>query len=182
MGTKTNVGRKTTDAQVMQRVDEVLRIRLDGAQVHDIREYAREKGWDVCDRQLRRYIDRADRLLTRQLEKDRDKLFARHVAQRRALYARALNAADYSVALRVLDSEAELLGLFPEKNTKKNGENNGPPIQINVFQRAEDLAQQLRNRAVDAGVPRSLIPVEHRGEPMDTAPAHPEAERIPVSG
>ena len=151
-------------------------------QTHDVREYAREKQWDVCDRQLRRYIDRADKLLTRQLEKDRDKLFARHIAQRRALYARALNAADYSVALRVLDSEAELLGLFPEKTPNKNGQNNGPPIQINLFQRAEDLAQQLRNRAVDAGLPGSLIPIEHRGEPVDTASAHPEADGVPVSG
>ena len=45
---------------------------------------------------------RADALLTRQLEKDRDRLFAKAIAQREALFARAVNAADYSTAARIL--------------------------------------------------------------------------------
>ncbi len=36
-------GTKATKAVVAQRVEEVLRIRLDGAQFWDVREYAREK-------------------------------------------------------------------------------------------------------------------------------------------
>ncbi len=36
---------KSDAAEVAKRVEEVLRIRLDGAQFHDIVQYAAEKGW-----------------------------------------------------------------------------------------------------------------------------------------
>ena len=36
---------KATNAVILQRVEEVLVIRLDGAQMHDIRRYASENGW-----------------------------------------------------------------------------------------------------------------------------------------
>jgi hypothetical protein len=106
---------KATNAEVMERVEAVLQIRLDGAQFHDIRQYASEKTWGVSDRQLRRYVAASDRLLAARLEKDRDRLFARHVAQRQTLYARAVNAADYRTALAVARDEAELQGLYPPK-------------------------------------------------------------------
>jgi hypothetical protein len=64
-------------------------MRLDGAEFHDIVRYAAEQGWNVRERQLWNYIRAADELLVGRLEKDRDKLLARHVAQRRALYAQA---------------------------------------------------------------------------------------------
>ena len=43
---------KATKAEILERVEEVLRVRLDGAQFHDIRQYASEKQWGVSDRQL----------------------------------------------------------------------------------------------------------------------------------
>jgi hypothetical protein len=101
-------------AEYNQRVDEVLRIRLDGAQLHDLKAYAAERQWNVSERQLFRYAKAADALIMRHAEKDREALIVRHVAQRRALYARALNSGDYGTALRVLDSECQLLGLFPK--------------------------------------------------------------------
>ena len=103
----------------MRRVEAVLRIRLDGAQFHDIRDYADapEQGWKVSDSQLRRYVRESDKLLAERLERDRDKLFARHVAQRQALFGRAINAADYRTALAVAKDEGELQGLYPPKKT-----------------------------------------------------------------
>ena len=44
---------KADNTTVLLRVEEVLRIRIDGAQFHDIREYAVEKAWGVSDTQLR---------------------------------------------------------------------------------------------------------------------------------
>jgi hypothetical protein len=106
---------KATKAEISRRVEEVLRLRLDGAEFHDVVQYAAEQGWNVRERQLWNYVRASDKLLARRLEKDRDKLLARHVAQRRALYARAVHAADYRTALAVARDEAALQGLYPPK-------------------------------------------------------------------
>jgi hypothetical protein len=105
--------KNATSAEVSLRVEEVLRIRLDGAQFHDVVQYASEKGWGVSDRQIGNYIRRADDLLVERQDKGRRRILARHFAQRSALYARAINAADYRTALTVLQDEAKLRGLYP---------------------------------------------------------------------
>ena len=94
------------------RVEEVLAIRLDGAQLHDIRRYASENGWGVSDRQLERYIEKADRLLVARRQRKWGRMKALHVARREALYARALQAADYRTALAVLQDLAKLQELY----------------------------------------------------------------------
>lgn len=111
--------KKADNTTITQRIEEVLRIRLDGAQFHDIVQYGSEKGWNVSERQIRKYIARADELLVERLDKKRKPVIARHVAQRQALYARAVNAADLRTALAILDSECKLRGLFPETGVKE---------------------------------------------------------------
>jgi hypothetical protein len=107
---------KATKATIRQRVEEVLQIRLAGAEFWNIRQYAAEKEWHVSDRQLWRYVAQTDQLLAEQLDKDRDKILNRHVAQRRTLYARAVQTGDYRAALAVLADEAKLWGLYaPQK-------------------------------------------------------------------
>lgn len=110
----TGKPRKSTNAVIAARVDEVLRIRIDGAGFHDIRRYAAENGWGVSDRQLERYIGKADRLLRERLERKASRLRALTVAKMRNLYARAVQAADYRTALACLQAEAKLLGLYPD--------------------------------------------------------------------
>lgn len=111
---------KADNTTIAVRVEEVLAIRLDGAQFHDIVQYASKKGWGVCERQLRRYIERADELLTTRHEKDRDKLLTFHHAARMALYARCVNAADYGNARATLADEAKLRGLYPAEKSETN--------------------------------------------------------------
>jgi hypothetical protein len=103
---------KATKAEVAKRVEEILQIRLSGAEFADIRQYAAENGWNVSDRQLRRYIQDSDALMAEGFERDRDKLFVRHVAQRRALFARTMQIGDYRTALAVAKDEADLQGLY----------------------------------------------------------------------
>lgn len=104
--------RKATNAVVLQRVEEVLAIRLDGAQLHDIRRYASENGWGVSDRQLERYIEKADKLLIERRQKKWKRMKALHLARREALYARALQSADFRTALAVLQDMAKLEELY----------------------------------------------------------------------
>jgi hypothetical protein len=116
---------KATRAQVQARVEEVLAIRLDGAEFWHVRESAREKEreegspWHLrdgqkplSDGQLWRYIGMADRLIAESCRASRKKLLRRHLARRRNLYGKALSAGDYRAALAAAESEARLQGLF----------------------------------------------------------------------
>ncbi|HJZ55893.1 MAG TPA: hypothetical protein VKE74_13070 [Gemmataceae bacterium] len=98
-----------------QRIEEVLLIRLDGAQFHDVVRFGSEKGWNVGERMIRKYIRRADELLAERLDHRRRRVIARHIAQRETLYARAVNAADYRTALAILMDLDRLLGLYPDQ-------------------------------------------------------------------
>lgn len=117
---------KPTKAQVSLRVEEILRIRLDGAELWDIREYVGEQEqkegspWCLAARakplsesQLYRYIEKADRLISESCAARREKLIDRHLAQRRNLYAKAVSAGDLRTALAVLTDEAKLENLYP---------------------------------------------------------------------
>ena len=103
---------KATNAVILQRVEAVLAIRLDGAQLHDIRRYASENEWGVSDRQLERYIEKADRLLVGRRQRKWSRMKALHIARREALYARAVQSADHRTALAVLQDMAKLQDLY----------------------------------------------------------------------
>jgi hypothetical protein len=132
---------KADKALSARRVEDVLRIRLDGAEWWDVREFVREKekeqgsAWfladgqePLSDSQIRRYQQRADALMMQSHERSRRKLFRRHLAQRRNLFARANTTGDLRTALACLRDEGELLGLYtgrvkprapgPEKDRK----------------------------------------------------------------
>jgi hypothetical protein len=111
---------KASRAEVAERVAEVLRIRIDGAQFHDVVAYAKEKGWNVSERQAGRYLAQADELLAKRRERSRNRSIGLHLARREGLYARALNAADYRTALAVLDSTAKLQNLFESERQLKD--------------------------------------------------------------
>jgi hypothetical protein len=144
---------RAPDAELALRVEDVLHCRLNGGEFYDVRAFAKEKGWDVSDRQLWRYIGAADRLLEQSLERDRDKLFRRHLAQRRALYARALNDGDLRTALAIARDEAELHGLYPGKKVQLSGSKD-EPLTLNV----EALTDAERAAAVQRIVARYGLP------------------------
>jgi hypothetical protein len=149
---------KATKAQTQMRIEEVLRIRLDGAEFWDIREYVREKEreagsvWEVppggrplSDSQLWRYQAAADRLIAESCRSSRKKLLRRHLAQRRNLFAKAVSAGDYRTALAVARDEAELEGLYPPKKiapTTPDGADPWAPALRGVSD--EDLAVLAR--------------------------------------
>jgi hypothetical protein len=149
---------KPTKAQVEARVNEILRIRLDGAEIWDVREYVREKEqeegspWKLADgasplsdSQLWRYIAKADRLVAESCRASRKKLLRRHLAQRRNLYAKAVSVGDYRTALAVARDEAELQGLYPPTKvapTTPDGKDQWAPALKEATD--EDLAVLVR--------------------------------------
>jgi hypothetical protein len=82
---------------------------------------------------IRKYQEKADKLVEQSHEKSRKKLFRRHLAQRRHLYARAATTGDIRTALACLGDEAELLGLYPPKRTELSGPK-GQPVPLSFIE------------------------------------------------
>lgn len=150
--TKADKTAKADKMTVLQRVNEILAIRLQGGEFPEILQFASEKQWGVCERQLRNYIAKSDELLAQTLEQDRVRLFNRHVASRRALYARCMAINDYSNARQVLKDEAELLGLYPAKRTELSGPGGGaiPFVELTDDERRNALLAILAEDALGA--------------------------------
>jgi hypothetical protein len=106
---------KSTRAEVERRVTEVFKLRLGGAAMPDIREYAGAQSppWNVSDTQLYRYIEAADALMVKHFDAKAAHLLSLHLLRREQLYAHALSAGDFRTALAAADSAARLAGLFP---------------------------------------------------------------------
>jgi hypothetical protein len=119
---------KSTKAEVLKRVEEVFKLRLGGAEFADIRDYARapEQAWNVSNSQLWRYIQAADRRVKQRFDARAEHLLARHLLQRRQLYAHAMGAGDFRTALAVVQDEAKLEGLYPAAKTELTGRDGGP--------------------------------------------------------
>jgi hypothetical protein len=159
---------KATKTEISKRVEEVLRIRLDGAQFHDIVQYAAEKGWGLKDRQVRNYIRRADDLLVERQDRNRKRLIARRVAQREALYARALNAADHRTALAVLTDLDRLRGLYPDRDLRELLR-----LAAEQGRRVEDLECRLRDRSTTDQTPPPSPPAGPPAGPAGDGPPEP---------
>ena len=158
---------KPTKAQVQLRTEEILRIRLDGAEFWDVREYVREKeqeegsvwqlpegGKPLSDPTLWRYIGLADELVKASCLSSRKKLLRRHLAQRRNLFAKAVSAGDYRTALAVAKDEAELQGLYPPTKVSADEPEGRQGVWRRILHRRRPPRHHpRRRRAIRAGGP-----------------------------
>lgn len=160
---------RATEAQTEKRIEELLAIRLDGAELWDVREYVREKVaahdpvWGknpLSDSQLYRYLQRVDSHISESCKEARSKLLRRHLAQRRRLYARAVNVGDVRAALAALRDEAELLDLYPKPEDE---------LRKEVESLKRELAELTKNHDGDSITPDGTRP---------TSAVDTEAERL----
>jgi hypothetical protein len=172
----------TPEPVIRERVAQVYKLRLLGADLPAIRKYAEEQGWNVCDRTLKRYIRRGDKDMALQLERRKEVLFTQHVYKRRELYARCLAVSDHSTALRVLQDEAKLYDLYPEQKPAEPKQAN--VINIALFDRVNTLAEQLKQRqlTVDASLPGGALPGDGREKQVDQAQPYPETNGAALTG
>jgi hypothetical protein len=140
----TEIKKRTGKDQVEQRVNEILRVMLDGAQCWDLVDFVREREadatspWHVGEGdtplsypQIRRYVGKAKDLIAKSGQGERQELLLRHLAQRRSLFAKAVNMGDVRAALAVLQDEAALCNLYPARQTGQ--ERGAINIQQNNF-------------------------------------------------
>lgn len=125
---KPRVHPRCSDLQLEQRIDQLLRIVLDGAVDHDIREYVREMTsstkpedtavWGnqpLTYSQIRRYMVQviAKRNEIANLYQPHQEALAENIAIRRSLFAKALQQGDTRTALACINSEADFRGINP---------------------------------------------------------------------
>lgn len=178
---------RSSKAVVRVRVEAVMKLRLLGAEFHDLRQFASEddpetgRPWNVSERTLWRYLADADKLLDHYLEKDKQKLLNRHIGMRRSLYARAVERGDERTALLIAKDEAELLGLYPDRANGQGSRN----VSVNVFQAIGERDQQLRvigTDALDGDLQSGDVQGDRPGQPLDTQPAHAQADGVSACG
>jgi hypothetical protein len=136
---------RSTKTTVRKRVEELLALRLVGAEFVNLRHHAAEAGWGVSDRQLFRYIAAGDDLLAKTQERDRAKLFNRFVAVLWVIVARCLAASNDDGATRAIRVLLEMHGQFPPKRiapVMPDGRTAWQPVLSAAS--AEDLAQLAR--------------------------------------
>jgi hypothetical protein len=159
---------KATKAQVAARVEQLLRIRLDGAETWDIREYVREKVtaeepdpvWGdrmITDSQIRRYLQRVDLRIKESCRGSTKRLLRNHLARRRNLYAKAVLAGDFRTALSAARDEAELLNLYPPQRHQLTGKAGGPlRFTLEDAVRADQELEKWQHERPQPGASREL--------------------------
>lgn len=165
---------KADQSMMRERVEEVTRLLLAGAEFADIRKYAQERNWQVSDRHVRRYIERAYSGLQKYGRRQQGQLLGRHLMQRRALYARSVKAGDVRTALQVVRDEANLLGLYQsgKGQSAAAASSHAIPIALNkrisMILAAEARADKrelelLAHADVTIGItlPDSALPIVH---------------------
>lgn len=111
--------RKSDEATIRARIEEVLQLILDGGAYPDVVQHAAEKGWNLKERQLREYMGRATDLLVERQERRRKRVIAVHLARREKLFARAVKAGNVRAALAVLADTAKLQNLYADSRELK---------------------------------------------------------------
>jgi hypothetical protein len=137
---------KASSSTIRARVEAVLTLLLDGAELWDVRQYVSEKqsaaeapwmipegGKALSERQIRRYCERAEDLIQEAQRTNRRKLIRRHLARHWRLYAKSVGAGDYRAALACLRDEAELQGLYPPKGIALGGKGGGP-VELRIIE------------------------------------------------
>lgn len=105
---KTETYPKSTFLEVQDRVSAVFNLLLIGASRRKIRQFAAEK-WGISDRQVDRYISKANEEFRHTANRDRDLNFGKASARLEHLFATAMQNHESRQALAV---EREIIGLY----------------------------------------------------------------------
>lgn len=146
---------RPTDPIIVQRIAEVLQLRLDGAESWDVRRYVAEReaagtvpwqipegGNPLSERTIRSYVQAADAQIAATCRQSVAARRNRHLALRRNLYRRALAAEDWKAAQSVLADWAKLEDVYP---TAK--------VNVNVGEIDRAIEQLLANLAAGGEAP-----------------------------
>ena len=115
---------KITKAEMENRVTEVTDLLLKGAKRVQILQYVSKMNWNVTDRMVDNYIQKATEAIKESAAIDRDYEIALANGRYEYLYWKSISGKDHRGALSVVQAKSKLLGLdAPTRNeTKIEGE------------------------------------------------------------
>jgi hypothetical protein len=134
---------RSKEQKSRDRVEEIIRLRIGGAELQQIMEYAKNNAWNVGKRRLQYLMKEADDILARQVEKNRPRLIGLALQRRMDLYRQCLEAKDRRTALSVLRDLAQLFGLYPPKSLKIEDNTPSPTISR---EEQDQILQKLTER------------------------------------
>jgi hypothetical protein len=137
---------KSTRREIHARIEQVVELRLGGAELAQVVHYANQNAWSVGTRMCQKYIAAADLRIAGQAEKDRARLIALHVARRMNVFRRAMDRDDLKVAMAVLKDLGQIQAIYPTQALRLKLEDATTPRTMSVLSK-EDI-QDLRNMAL----------------------------------
>ena len=95
--------------------------------------------WGLSERQVGRYISEVLKRWSSELSrKERETLLVEALMKRRHLFRKAMKEGNWNLALRILDSEARLLGLMPSKvSDRPRPRLISPPRKVIIYEKKE---------------------------------------------
>jgi hypothetical protein len=105
------MAKKSDNAEIDQRVNQVYSLVLQCYSTEKIVEYSRQV-WGINRAQTARYIQRARSRMMEVTAIKREEAFAEEMELRREIIRKALDDKKYQTALQAADSRAKLRGLF----------------------------------------------------------------------
>lgn len=105
------MAKRSTAAQVEQRLTQVTGFLLSGVSRSDILQFASKSKWGVTERQVDNYIADATQRIKDSATLDKEYLLARSISRLDSLYKKAVTDKDTRAALAVEAKIIELFGL-----------------------------------------------------------------------
>ena len=127
---------------------------------------------------LWRYIAAADKLVKERFDAKAEHLLARHLLQRRQLYAHAMGSGDFGTALRVLQDEAKLEGLYPPQKIAPTNPTGDQPYEPSTLSDLERAAA-LRNLYARLGTPGGSTPADRPDDGGGSLLGRPDGDPDP---
>jgi len=105
---------KSTNAQILERVKEVINLLINGNSREDIVQYCTAQ-WKIKERQTDTYIKKAKKHIEEKVEKEIDYNFNLTILRMNNLYKKSIDKKDYKTALSIQKELAQLLQLYDTK-------------------------------------------------------------------
>ena len=142
---------RSTKAEVEARVEAVAELLIRGFRRRQILQYAAgdinadppRESWDVSERQVDTYIERATALLSEAAKTVFKVEFGKSVRRHEYLFSRALAAGEFNTAISVERSRKALLGLDAPRRTEHTGKGGGPIQTEEVSLTDEERAARI---------------------------------------
>jgi hypothetical protein len=164
-----------------QRVRDIIKLRLAGAELDEILQFAKENAWGVGRRAVQYLMQAADRQLARRFNRDTKAMVAQHATMRMQIYRTALADGDGKLALSVLKDLDALLGLYAAKGVRiEDMTSTSTPTPLSK-QEVRDLRDMALRKLglLDSGT--TIAPPTNGHTPPDPSPVPQGAGEAPPS-